>query len=349
MKPPSIESPTVRMSYVRTLLDHLDSHGVDPRTVFDDAEPEAMRQLGDGHRVPMPTWDRWLRRAVDHFEDEALPLKLGMSVKPRHLGLLGFLVMSCGSLGEAIAVLERYEQLLDNMNEAVCVVGQDWARLQWRPLSSLAPPHVIHMALANWVHHGRFLTERLDLACEGHFTCAAPRAGTALDIYRQTFGEVSFEQPVNQLVLPVAFLKLPVVRRDPGVHELLRQQAEAELMELAAHNGPWLHRIEGLLERELGGGQTVSLEALAQALSLAPRTLQSRLNERGVTFRELLDRVRRRLAERHLREAELSLVEVASLLGFADQSSFQHAFKRWTGLSPGEYRRGVLRSAVASR
>ncbi|MBV8063567.1 MAG: helix-turn-helix transcriptional regulator, partial [Nevskia sp.] len=77
---------------------------------------------------------------------------------------------------------------------------------------------------------------------------------------------------------------------------------------------------------------------------LPPRTLQYRLEQLGLSFREVLDQVRCAHAEQLLRNPRICLAEVAFLLGYSDQANFQHAFKRWLGVSPGEYRAARLRS-----
>ena len=79
-------------------------------------------------------------------------------------------------------------------------------------------------------------------------------------------------------------------------------------------------------------------ETVAQSLQLSERTLQRRLDEEGTSFQQLLDDTRRTLAEQYLARADLALLEVAYLLGFADPSNFFRAFKRWFAMTPGEYR-----------
>ena len=82
------------------------------------------------------------------------------------------------------------------------------------------------------------------------------------------------------------------------------------------------------------------MEAVARALHMSVRTLQRRLVASGVTFREVADAVRMQLAEEYLSDRAVSTAEVAFLLGFSDQTAFNRAFRRWTGQSPGRWRRG---------
>jgi AraC-like DNA-binding protein len=82
-----------------------------------------------------------------------------------------------------------------------------------------------------------------------------------------------------------------------------------------------------------------SAEDVARALHVSVRTLQRKLVAAGTTFREVSDTVRAQLAREYLADPAVSMAEVAVLLGFSDQSSFNRAFRRWTGESPGRWRR----------
>jgi AraC-like DNA-binding protein len=92
-----------------------------------------------------------------------------------------------------------------------------------------------------------------------------------------------------------------------------------------------------------------SAEDVARALHVSVRTLQRKLVANGTTFREVYDTVRERLAEEYLADRTVSIAEVAFLLGFSDQSSFNRAFCRWTGEAPGRWRRRRLPAAHTDR
>ena len=80
------------------------------------------------------------------------------------------------------------------------------------------------------------------------------------------------------------------------------------------------------------------LPQIAQEMQVTPRTLQRKLSESGVSFQQVLDQTRRELAQDYLREGQLALAEIAFLLGYQEQSSFNHAFKEWTGQNPSAFR-----------
>lgn len=136
-------------------------------------------------------------------------------------------------------------------------------------------------------------------------------------------------------------LDLPITQRDPIVHRLLKQRADVELESLACAIAGLPQDIEALLTRELLKGE-VTLQHISQLLGMPPRTVQSRLSGAGLSYRDMVERVRLKLALQHLSDHQTPLTQIASLLGYANQTGFQSAFKKWTGLTPGEFRRQQL-------
>ena len=97
-------------------------------------------------------------------------------------------------------------------------------------------------------------------------------------------------------------------------------------------------RVFSLLICRLTSG-VPKLSEIASALALSERTLSRRLADEGTSIRELADSARAAMAEALMDDPALSLTEISYLLGFADQSSFTHAYKRWTGEAPVQVRR----------
>jgi AraC-like DNA-binding protein len=86
---------------------------------------------------------------------------------------------------------------------------------------------------------------------------------------------------------------------------------------------------------------------VARELAMSGRTLQRRLADLGYTFNALADEVRDATARLYLEQPDMALAEIGYLLGFADQSTFNRAFKRWTGVTPKQARLQALRARVA--
>ena len=100
------------------------------------------------------------------------------------------------------------------------------------------------------------------------------------------------------------------------------------------------HRARELIISSCPNGEPKRGE-IAKALYMSERTLQRRLQDEGTSFHQILDNTRRELAQQHLRRRKVSLAQPAYLLGFADQSNFHRACKRWFESSPGRYRAGA--------
>ena len=86
------------------------------------------------------------------------------------------------------------------------------------------------------------------------------------------------------------------------------------------------------------GGREINLDVVAGKLAMSPRNLQLKLKEEGTTYQEVLDDLRKKIALDNLKEPGASIGDLAFLLGYSDQSAFNHAFKRWTGKTPRQFR-----------
>jgi AraC-like DNA-binding protein len=94
--------------------------------------------------------------------------------------------------------------------------------------------------------------------------------------------------------------------------------------------------------------QDCSIEEVSAILSIAPRTLQRQLQQRGTSFSRLLEEVRAEAARRHLSQSQLSLTQLAAILGYSELSAFSRAFHRWHGQSPQQWQRSRNPTAVAT-
>lgn len=158
--------------------------------------------------------------------------------------------------------------------------------------------------------------------------------------HREVFGApVRFAQAENRILLSAADLLLPL----PSCNPALMAMHEAVLRERLHRLGrsSTSARVTEEILRQLHRGEP-RREAVARSLAISDRTLQRRLSEEKTSFAELLDDVRQELARKYLSEENHSLGDVADLLGFADQSNFFRACRRWFEEPPTQYRQRVL-------
>ncbi len=150
---------------------------------------------------------------------------------------------------------------------------------------------------------------------------------------------LSFDMPDTAMVFASAYLDLPVVQNERSVKEFLRTAPENILVKYK--NGSSLSaRIRRRLRQRLPG-EVPDFDTLAAELNLTTATLRRRLHEEGASYQGIKDQLRRDLAISYLSHSERNVMDIALELGFSERSAFHRAFRKWTGASPGEFRRGL--------
>lgn len=326
----------VKTTTVMPLLNYLRRNGVEYERFVDQ---DVLRCIqGPGGHVSSELWLELYERAIEYTGDPDLPLKVGSSIQPSDYSVLGYAVMSCVSLGEAIAVMQRYERLVQNVNTTPLVWNGDWGELQWVPFRGPVSPIFMQLALASWTAMARTLGQLPDIGFRTHFAFPRPKN---IETYKTVFGATpTFSQPVTKLVFPRALMDHPVVFSDPETKQVLLQKIEEQLR--YADDDELVSNVRQRIFINLASGRAC-VEVVADELGMPPRTLQHKLKAADSSFRALLNEALFHRAREYLANPAISVGEVAFLLGYSEQSPFQHAFKGWAGMSPGEYRKSILR------
>jgi AraC-like DNA-binding protein len=165
-------------------------------------------------------------------------------------------------------------------------------------------------------------------------------------LYERHFGApVRFSQPLNAILFDPRVLDEPIPRADALSLRYLESLAERLSAERPPPNPATLaERVRSAISSCLQEGE-VSQERAARRLALSARTLQRRLQEEGTSFSDLHDEVLAVTAKALLRAPGRMIHDVAFALGYAETSSFYRAFKRWTGVTPEEWRSAAAREA----
>ncbi len=322
--------PELMLRYGLDQADILEAAGVDDR-LFGEA-PDALVSIPDVMRI----FAVILRRTGD----PALGFEIGQCVKARSYQVLGYVVLASSTLGEAIERLIRFEKLAGNIGVSELHRQEQRARLIWHcPFQGGLGAFVTEAAITGWITFARQLVVGgydPSSVCFRH-ACAADEAR-----YKSFFRcDVTFGAAYDGVEFPAEFLDLPITSADPGLGRLMEREALSLLADYDA-NANLLSAVRHHIYHFLLDGEP-SVEQVAARMSMASRTLQSRLQRQGVSYQEVLDSLRRDLAEVYIRDKAINLTAIALLLGFAEQSSFTRAFRRWHGVSPGMFRQTIAR------
>jgi AraC-like DNA-binding protein len=176
------------------------------------------------------------------------------------------------------------------------------------------------------------------------------RAPGSLARYRHLFNcELLFDAACPALHFEPAWLDYPLVHNEDSLREFLRS-APYQLLVMPADPGKLslVDQVRALIGHDFSRGFP-SFERITDLLHMSAPTLRRRLKREGTTFQELKDTCRRDASIAYLDRPELSINDVAILMGFTDPSAFYRSFKKWTGCTPGEYRAGRNGEAAAER
>jgi len=277
----------------------------------------------------------------DHLAAPEPGLALGTALSSGAFSVLGYLLQTSATLGEALQAGLRYQRLIGEGGEVLLGEEGELLWVRYRPLHPQLPAtRARTLALMGfWVRQLRALLPGFALAgCR--FIHPQP---DDLGPYRAHFGcPLQFDAEDYALGLPRRLLGHALAQSNPPLRQLLLQHAESLLARLPSAS--MQARVTALLGAQLSRGEP-GRAVLAQALGMSERTLQRRLADEGSSYQQLLAGTRRQLAERYLEEGQLPATDIAVLLGYSEPSVFFRAFRHWTGLTPGEYRQRAARSS----
>jgi AraC-like DNA-binding protein len=334
---------TASAGLVRGLFDFAVTRGADRRMLAARAGIDE-RALEDADaRVPFDVYVALVREASALCGDPALALHYGESVDMSEVSIVGLIMNASETMAEAFGQLQRFGQLaleVEGVGERFGVAVRDdglWIvdqRLNPNEFPQLSEITFSRLACGP----RRFLPQSHIL--EVHFTHPAPS-------YRQEYERVFdcrvvFDSDWNAMRMHPEAATWRVALQPRYVFGVLTERADM-LMQSLNDSRTTRAQVEGVILPILHKGDATA-DSVASIMGFSRQTLFRRLREEGVTFEEVLDELRHRMALHYLQGKRASVNEVAYLVGFSDRASFSRAFKRWTGRSPGEVRAQIRAS-----
>jgi len=213
----------------------------------------------------------------------------------------------------------------------------DHADIDFAAFLANEPPERIRTSLSMWHHFISWLIGcRVELKA-AYFTFAEPSDS---DDYNMLFqSEIRFSQHDNALVFPASYLDYPVVQTEKSLRAFLKT-APYQLITMVNNDRSLKARVIALIGKDFSR-ELPSADQVASALNLSVSTLRRRLLEEGTSYQKIKDECRRKAAIGYMNSVQLSINDVAGLMGFDEPSAFFRSFKKWTGQTPGEYRRSA--------
>jgi AraC-like DNA-binding protein len=323
-------------AWVKGVVEMFAAEGVDVDALLRDGGVDANVLNDPQRRFSIDEVSVLWELAVARSGKATLGLSKELASTYGKLGVVGHAMMACPTLHAALERLARYMNVVSNAATFALTAAPEghWFELGHEGGERPVPRQRVEFGMLTMLSFCSWITGHEFNALVVEFVDPAPADSS---VHEAAFGcPVRFAQATNRALLRRSDLELPLSARDPELAALHDRLVEEELEKLAA-GAPISLRVRQLLATRLREAEP-RREQVAAALNISDRTLQRRLQAEGTSFQQLLDDIRRELAQKYLRKPRTPLRDVAELLGFEDQSNLFRACKRWFGESPGRYR-----------
>ncbi|MFT7185650.1 MAG: AraC-like DNA-binding protein [Pseudohongiellaceae bacterium] len=268
------------------------------------------------------------------YPSAALGFRIGRSLQTEHYGMVGYMAVTCSSLGQAF---HRYQQHLKLVESTIDTTFEERGTcrvIRWWHNDANAKGIFGELGLMVFVNFYQALIGR-DIAPEFVELPGEPNGDP--NIYELLIGcPVIFNAKAVGIAIPKALYSMTISTSDPYLRSLYDRQAAALLTEVDDKHD-FLMQAKHALKECLQEGDS-SAKIVASKMSLSLRTFYRRLEQNGLRFRSLLADTRFALAKAYLKDDKLSLAEISLMLGYSEQSAFTRAFASWSGFAPSNYR-----------
>ena len=283
------------------------------------------------------------QKAEELTRDADIGLHLGEQIHPSTLGLVGFVMLSCANLGEALEKLIRYTNLLTDGVKGKLVKKGLLAEIEIEIIrdrqnylleTPRQPMETSFSAIATIM---RILAGKPIPIREMQFSHSRP---PEISEHQRIFSApILFSQSTDKMIFASEALKYPILLANPDLLSSFEAQAEDNLNKLNKQETRSMQVQQKLIKRL--NAELPNITDVARELGLSERSLQRELAAEKTSFRELLDETRRELAIKYLQNEKVSVAEISFLLGFSEPSAFHRFFKRQTGKTPNAFRESL--------
>lgn len=347
----------VPSGYVTNLLEQARAQGFDTDELLQAAGIDPA-EIGTRTEFSAERFGALYQRLMYVAQDEYFGMISGGKVPNGTFRMMCHAIIHCPTLEKAIYRASAFHEICRGAQVKPVLVRRgryakvsfaptDHAELDLETLIRQETPARIRTSLSMWHHFISWLIgTRVELKA-AYFTFSEEEDD--LEIYHKLFrSEVRFDQHDNALVFSSSYLDQPLVQTEHTLRSFLKT-APYQLIAMVDDDASLTSQVEALIGKDFSR-PLPSAEEIASALNLSVSTLRRRLLEENTSYQAIKDECRKRAALHYMGSPQLSINDVAELMGFDDPSAFFRSFKRWTGMTPGEYRRSeVYRQQLASK
>jgi len=336
-----VREHTISDSMVGWILSGARARGHDIAAILRRAGIQPDLDPDGGGRLPRPRYAAFLVTLKRVMRDELWGL-CSLPVPPGTFASACWATIHCSNLREALTVgLAHYRRTTPELR-ARLVVSDGTAQVVMAPVADatqssdaarVAQSVFIFHAIQQlwWLSGRRFPLKQVDMTHSSILgSDETPRLLNA---------HCRYGQPQTRVVFDARWLDLPVVQNRDALRTLLRAAPDSLLIR-HRERATLAAQVRSHLRRALPQA-SLPLAEVARVMNMTEATLNRRLRDEGTTFQDIKDKLRCDESVRFLESTGLSVSEIADALGFSEPATFCRAFKKWTGVAPGQYRRAA--------
>jgi AraC-like DNA-binding protein len=284
--------------------------------------------------VPESKFIELLEVAAKHG-DPNLGLMMGSQADPTYVGALGYATSNAPTLKDALNILSEYIVIYSHFSEINWNIVDEFIEISYHIVDPtiLAKRQDAEFAIAIIY---RIMTISAGETLSLHKVEFEHKKPTSVELHHKIFNcAIKFSQPVSKLVFNKEILTIQLTGADSRLFSILmahlkNQKKLREPVELHT-------QLSNLIAAQLNFGD-VSIQHISKLMGVSIRTLQRRLSDNNLDYSLLLNNIRHQLALNYIKDTNLSVLQISEKVGYQETSSFSRAFKRWTAVTPKEYR-----------
>lgn len=339
------EELIIPRSYITTLLQEVEAQGYAAEQLLADAGIDP-GTLEDRLYYSASNYGRLYQQAIRAMHDEWFGMLSGGKIRRGSFRLLSLLMVNSRTLRQALLRAWDFGQICRGFKVSIRLeqIGSV-ARIRLAPLDGVgddefdaiiaqAKPVMLHTTMAAWQRHWSWLIGSEISISRAMFSFEQP--SQAWEMAQLSYRDILFNQPFNGVEFPASYLDYSVIQNEETLEHFLRTAPFGLIVNEGSRHSTKA-RIKALLNQSVGH-HTLGADDVARRLNMSVTTLRRHLQIEGTSFQRLKDECRMEAAFHYLGCPDLSNRDIAEKLGFDEVSAFFRAFKKWTGITPGEHR-----------
>ena len=325
--------------YLLLLCDVIKQFGYDDQDIIYDMNVSRSDLIKPDARITLKMGHTAAQRGTAIAGNAGLGIAYAQALKVTLHGSVGLVALTSPTIGAALDAMSRFIALRAPFFKASVITNPDDAQLVLEPIPQMDAPIQTFMMEALLIGVSIMAEQLLGRKLlESQVEMVMPEPAYYKRFEKDLPIPVAYHQPLSCLRFPLHLYHEKPQLADPAAAELARQQCEQEMKQLFQEQETFSDKVKRYLSLQPNDKPLPSQEDIANQFHLSTRTLKRRLQENGVSFRDLIEAELKHRALKLLQETPLDISEIAYQLGYRNVGNFSTAFKRWTGETPRNYR-----------